>query len=610
MSSTRSSKYTVSFTGLKSDFSESCKRAKFWISDKLDSKKSPSTPSEATPLLTKPKTEPLAEFQKDVSKQCAKAKTWFSEKMNSETANKVKSGLGRAEESVKSNLSEFKTSVTSQCIKAKDWVSEKMESESALRAKGVAQGAVKAAVGVYPILDLLLSLIPATAPYYLGFKIAKYIITSIAFAISAYSAYQRGVSEKSFNTILEEKLIEVQKMEFSSEEMRKKEDELLRKDGFVSANSPCIQIEQKEQQAIVASVPEQKSTFTLFAESKPAVFTRALINGALSAATLYYVCDLVSTFIPVFEAFEIIKKVLVWTAFTWGTLEAYDHITKTMDSLAKLLHLESQIAKAEVTLEKVEKSLGSPEQLKEMAEYGALATNGAMQVIIDNPSEIKTTPPVEKSKFKLLAESEPGMCARAALNGFKKAVGVGSVAGGLIPQVPQAPLVAGSVTFALASYRSYQKMKTQLAAEKKLEQLNEKMQKTKKMMDVANNVLKLEEFIIKSKPHTEDGYDEHLTQEAKMDAFSLDKLDLARREGPVSKTSVEEIMGEGVAISLKELPSEKLLVEQKPVKVPEQKPALLNLSFFANRSTKLTEKAVLLSKDKGPSTNLNYGTFQ
>lgn len=596
MSSTRSSKFTASFSGLTSEFSESCKRAKFWVTDKLDSKKSPTIPTEATPLLAKPKTESLA-----------KAKIWVSEKMNSETANKIKGGFDRAGERIKSNLSDFKTTTSTQYIKTKDWFSEKMESEPALRAKGVAQGAVKAAVGVYPILDLLLSLIPATAPFYLGFKIAKYIITSIAFAISAYSAYQRGVSEKSFNTILEEKLIEVQKIEVSSEEMRKKEDELLRRDGFAEAHSTMIVVEQKEEKTIT-TVPEQKNTFTLFAESKPAVFTRALINGALSAATLYYICDLVSTFIPVFEAFEIIKRVLVWTAFMWGTLDAYEHITRTMDSLAKLLHLESQIAKAEVTLEKVEASLGTPEQLKELAAYGALATNGAMQVVIDDPSEIKSTPPVEKSKFKLLAESEPGLCARAAVNGFKKAVGVGSVANGLIPQVPQAQLVAGSVTFALSSYRSYQKMKTQLAAEKKLEQLNEKMQKTKKMMDVANNVLKLEEFIIKNKPHEEDGYDEHITQEAKVDAFSIDKLKLARREGPVSKTSIDELLGEGVAISLKELPSEKILVEHKPAKVPETNPSLINLSLFANRSTKPTEKTTFLAKDKGPS--LNYGTFQ
>lgn len=322
MSSTRSSKFLSSLTSLKSDFTEGCQRIKSWASDKIETKKPVLAPIESTPLLanTQSSSSTLAEFQKDVSKQCEKAKTWFSEKLTSETATAAKYKITQASDVMKSGLVELKTDVVKQCTKAKNWVSEKMESESSLRAKAVTQGAIKAAVGVYPLLDLLLSIIPATAPCYLGFKIAKFILTAIAFVIAAYSVYQSEKTDKNFNntdksfiTILKEKLKEVKDLGFKMEEFELKEEWMLYEKGFgpipkplpedyeqikkanentmrdlglIPESLPEATSASTEEKEIDASFPdESKSTLTLLAESKPGVYGRAVVNGALSAAT-------------------------------------------------------------------------------------------------------------------------------------------------------------------------------------------------------------------------------------------------------------------------------------------------------------------------------------
>lgn len=400
-----------------------------------------------------------------------------------------------------SRIKNIKDGIFSQYNRAASWVTAKSESESALYIRGIASGAVKAALGVNYIVDLGLSAIPQTSAFYNGFKIVKYVATSATFIVTSVSAYKNNKMEISTRAAikeLEEKLAEVDGLVVAANAILHSQQILLDKikNPFNPIAEVRINISSRFLQEDSLTKQSKCSLLDTIYESKPSLFIRSAVDGAIKASGVYYVIDLASTYIPATKLFSGIKYAASAAAFLKVTYQSYSDPDAELVLSKKLQELKLKLIEAYNVFALMEKRLGNREQLIKMAEEGAKFTDEIVWF-----ESIKQDSQILKAKFDNINESKLILGLRSGMDGAVSASEVHYALGLVLPTLPVLKYVGALGMWAVKARQSFKHREIGIETRIDTVCLQESIATQSVLLDVAKTVIKQQAALIPSEPH-------------------------------------------------------------------------------------------------------------
>ena len=301
---------------------------------------------------------------------------------------------------IQSNLSYINHATTDCFSGAKSWCTQTWDSPPVLLARGTARGAMKAALGVYYIFDLGLSILPATSPWYVGFNAVKYITTTVAFGLSAYNTYQSICLENAYPLNQKKfmrKLNQAKQLTKAGQKIEEETHKLVSLEGYPSSRR--------------TDIPEilTDEINTAASEQKVFHYIQAATHGAVTATGIYYFLREIFSLSPGYTSMRILSLgcILVISA-----LGEYDKLRLNALTNDRLVTLENDFLQQDRFLLDIQEKTGTLETLTRVIQQSRLENDYLSTVIEKSPPKA-----VQKSYLTQIAASGSGIFFRSAING-------------------------------------------------------------------------------------------------------------------------------------------------------------------------------------------------
>jgi hypothetical protein len=381
---------------------------------------------------------------------------------------------------------EYKATFSNSYQRIKSNLSDLVQTKAALYVRGILDS-TKAALGVDYMFDLSLTFVPSTKSAYSALKAIKYTVTGITFFVAGYRSYTHGCVDKNNHqkfAQLKDNLIHANKIFTSTEDLIKETNHLIKEAGYSLWCDDKALAQLKYETQTILPIKQDKSNCGKLMDSKSVLVSKAMIDGVISASSVYYIFNLFASLIGDTKSYEITEDFFIFTTLIISTLMAYHQ--RKLDKYAKknLEIFKEDILPVKEKLEKIKKLLGSRGKLEREAKNCENQIGVPLQLGVGDQEK-----DIIESRYAGFFESNSVIGMRSVLNGAVKASGIDYILGIVFPHFFVARYVLSLGTLLFTTQRSYTQIHSNILFQNQLKELELEINEVNQLVTIAKKIL-------------------------------------------------------------------------------------------------------------------------